>query len=636
MCGIVGWLHHQSGVDRAVLARMLNAIRHRGPDGDGIWISESQAYGLAHARLAIIDLSEKAAQPMVSRDGNIVIVFNGEIYNHLELRRKLEDSGVIFRSHHSDTETLLEAYRAWGLQKTLRCVNGMFAFSILDLSRNLLVAARDRIGIKPFYYCRNSSGFLFASEIKSLLAHPSVTADLDKDNLNHHLAFRALPAPRTLFKGIYKLGPGQLLKLPLSTLNISVESYWDPLDRTESISSKDEAIASIDELLFSSVGYRVNADVPVGVFLSGGLDSALVAKCASARSQDLEAFTIRYPGHADYNENLKAKEIARAAGFVHRDVDAPGELYADCLAAVAYHQDEPVSAPVCVSVYLLSQAAKQSGVPVILTGEGSDEIFVGYRNWVRFRQLQQFDSIVPGRWLRFLIHQITARLASDQSRMGEIISRSRFDGPLFWSGGMDFTGAERSALLGFSNAQERTFQEIIEPAYAEFRSSGRGNDPYGWMIYQDLQLRLPELMLMRLDKMTMAFGIEGRVPLLDHRMAEMALSISNALRELSTKETKWVLKAVAEKHLPEDVIYQKKKGFQAPVKEWKDTVLRAYAQRLISFVRRTGVLDHTTVELILGRKDDRLYFSLINFMLWHEIFIEGRRVEDYPAISSVR
>lgn len=634
MCGIVGWVRQNGEVDTSTLARMLGAIRHRGPDGEKIWVSDCGSYGLAHARLAIIDLSQKASQPMVSVDGKTIIVFNGEVYNSAELRLKLESQGVLFRSHHSDTETLLEAYRKWGLEKTLSSVNGMFAFSILDFSENLLIAARDRIGIKPFYYCRNSSGFLFASEIKSLLEHPSVTAKLNQNNLNHQLAFRALPAPMTLFEGIYKLGPGQILRLPLSTLNVSVDVFWNPLDQTESVNSRSDAIELTGNLLSSSIGYRVCADVPVGVFLSGGLDSALVAKFASARNRSLKTFTIRYPDYAEYNEHLQAREIAYGAGLEHQNVDAPGDLFANSLAAVAYHQDEPVSAPVCVSVFLLSQAARKSGVPVILTGEGGDEIFVGYNNWIKLRQLQGLDSAIPGRWLRFVIHSLVSKLASDRSRVRELTSRSRLHGPLFWSGGMDFTGAERSALLGIDDAQEDTFQEVIEPAYSRFRSAGRGQDHFGWMIYQDMQLRLPELMLMRLDKMTMAFGVEGRVPLLDHRLAELALNLTNQLRDLSVRETKWLLKAVAEKFLPRAVIYQQKKGFQAPVREWKDSVLRTYAKRLNSFARRTGVFDVEMVDKVLHRKDDRLYFSLINIMLWHEIFVEGKEVEDYQMLLS--
>lgn len=629
MCGIAGWVSVGRTIDAGILTEMRDSMEHRGPDGSGLWISPNQSIGLAHRRLAIIDLSPEANQPMHDSAANTHIIYNGEIYNHRELRKELERSGSKFETDHSDTEVILKGYSRWGLDELLRRLNGMFAFAIFDGNRGELVLARDRMGIKPLYLFETPGTLLFASEIKALLLHPEVPRSLHHENFWHFLAFRSLPAPRCLFEDIQKVPPGAYVVYDIDSLSATRHVYWDPIRSCARFEhSMAEAADALEELLRSSVTYRLEADTDVGVFLSGGLDSTYLLETANERHRSLSTFTASYEAHPDYHEGDVAKLTAQRLGTRHFDVDIDDELYLQSLVDVAYYQDEPIAAPVCVPVYLLSQAAEKAGVPVVLAGEGSDELFIGYDNWLRLRSAQKLVDRLPAAFaapIGALSHGILKQFTS-MERPAEFARRMARVQPLFWGGAMDFTSNGRHRIVGkaIDRPETSTFDAIIQPLWTQFGEMADSRDVTLWMSYVDTRFRLPELMLPRLDKMGMAFSVEGRVPFLDHRIVEFVMGLPRNLRADTGGTGKPLFKNIAARRLPQDFVYQRKRGFQAPVKEWKSKAFKSiYLEALVRFSERTGIFDADSVRDLLQRRSDRLYFTLLNFMIWYSIFIEN-------------
>ena len=640
MCGLVGWISADRMVDSKILSAMRNMIIHRGPDGEGQWVDDRRVVGLGHQRLAIVDLTGQANQPMTDSRHRAVIVFNGEIYNHQALRKELLEQGANFLTDHSDTEVILNGYLAWGLVRLLNRLVGMFAFAIYDIHSDKVVVVRDHLGIKPLYFVHREKELIFASEVKALLAHPQVEATLNHENYYHYLSFRSLPAPRTLFKNIQKLGPGEYLEFDVIEQRFDVRPYWNPLQgRNTADLSRDDSVEALSELLDQSMELQLLADVPVGVFLSGGVDSAFLLTLAAERSRGINTYTAGYPGHLKYDESDMARNLARNGGAHHHEGAIDSDTFSDALPAVAYYQDEPIAAPVCVPVYLLAREARRTGVPVVLAGEGSDEIFIGYKNWLRLRDLQKWNNKVPdlpGRMLRKCFAAVAAKLMAPMSPYPEILRRASADQPLFWSGGMDFSERGKRKLIGPAvDADDvNTYESLIEPLYVKYLQSRSRFDITGWMSFVDLKFRLPELMLPRLDKMGMAYSIEGRVPFLDHRVVEFVMGLDRNFRAATGRTGKPLFKSVAGKKLPRDFVYQRKRGFQAPVKEWKNTAFgHRYMPALLAFARRSGLYNVQVLEELLRRSGDRLYFSLTNFMLWYLIFIENILPEYFPELG---
>lgn len=626
MCGILAIWDRSREIDPDLLAGLRDIMSHRGPDGAGQWISTDRSVGLAHRRLAIVDLSESATQPMELKRYGVVISFNGEIYNHAKLRLELESLGYVFITDHSDTEILGIGYRAWGMEGLLNRINGMFAFVIYDVERKTLIAARDRVGIKPLYLHRSKSLTLLASELKAIVAHPDVTAALDEENFSHHLVFRALPAPRTLFRGVEKVPPGHWLEVSNASNEMVLKKYWDPLDNygEDYYPSRDQAVDCLATLMQDSTAMRVGADVPVGTFLSGGVDSGLILRLAVRAKKEHSAFTIHYAGQDRYNESLAAKLAAEECGADFFEVNVTGDEFRDVLPEIAYFQDEPISAPVCASVYFLAREARKQGVPVVLAGEGADELFAGYQRWSRLYRVQRYGgkaSKLPGFQS---IASAIGKIGPKNSKLMEALRRLSDNRPVFWGGAMDFTPLARDALLGISDGKYAdTYEAIIEPFWNAYKTHGDADDILGWMNYLDIKFRLPELMLMRLDKMTMAHGIEGRVPFLDHRVVDYAFGLSRELREQSVREPKKLVKQVAERFVPNDIVYAQKIGFRAPVKEWKHETFDRGSEELLSFTESTGIYDPKAIRSLLSTKGDRLYFSLLNIYFWHRAFLSG-------------
>jgi asparagine synthase (glutamine-hydrolysing) len=631
MCGIAGWISRDGHVTLPPLVAMRDEMAHRGPDGAGAWVSADCRVGLAHRRLSIIDLAASAAQPMHAQHGarNVTIVFNGEIYNHAELRREFVQRGMSFVTDHSDTEVLLVGYLALGLDGLLHRLRGMFAFALYDHDRGRVVLVRDRVGVKPLYVTEVAGDTLFASEAKALLRHPLVTAKLDHESFRHYLSFRAVPAPRTLFEGIECLGPGELIDIDLRTNQRHRRTWWDPLERAAAPPPTLSAAADrLGELLSESFNLRLVADVPVGLFLSGGVDSAYLLQLLAKRHSAPETFTVTYPGESEYSEGAEAARLAGAAHARHHEIALDQTSYGDSLIDVAWHQDEPIAAPVCAAVYHLARAARGAGVPVVLAGEGSDEVFIGYRSWLRMRDAERWNGLLPdlpGRLLRRGAASIAASSLPWLSPQIEVLRRAAAGEPLFWGGAMEFGEGAKARLLGPAVRRSglSTYEAVVRPLRTAFEARGDARDLTAWMTYIDLRFRLPQLMLPRLDKMGMAFSVEGRVPYLDHRVIEFIVGLPPDWRGARDKEGKALFKSVAERELPREFVRRKKRGFRAPVADWKHQAFgRQCLADLQRFAERTGLLEVEAIATLAQVRGDRLYFSLVNFMHWYCLFIE--------------
>jgi asparagine synthase (glutamine-hydrolysing) len=629
MCGIVGIVRPRTGegIDCDLVRRMRDTMSHRGPDGSGLWLSADRRVGLGHRRLSILDLSDAASQPMIDQSGDVAIVFNGEIYNHAQLRQELQALGVgPWRTDHSDTEVILRSYLQWGIG-CLHRFRGMFGLGIWDGRNQELWLARDRRGVKPVYWSQDGGRFAFASEIKALLADPAQCRAIDHRALYHYLSFLTTPAPQTLFRGIRKVPAGGLLHV--SPYGVITESQWYDLgSRVRPVAERDErevATRLLDELR-TSVKLRKVSDVPVGVFLSGGIDSSTNAALFSeGESSMVKSFCIGYSGSDSYsNETSFARQMADRVGAEHHERLLTVEDLIDFVPRMIELQDEPIADPVCVPVYYVSKLARDNGIIVAQVGEGSDELFWGYSSWQTYSQLYRWNSMPVPRALRRLALSGTRAMGWGLSAQWELLRRGTVGEPIFWSGAEAFREAEKQAMLGAALRRELSGYsswDVIGPMYRRFQESGIEQAPVQWMAYADLHLRLPELLLMRVDKMGMGASIEGRVPFLDHVFVEYAMGIPAAMKTAGG-ESKHILKRAVRGLIPDSIIDRPKQGFGAPVHEWfrqrLGPMMRASIER---FVRETELLDPIAVRAVLdaGRGTEAWY--LYNLAAWWERYV---------------
>jgi len=645
MCGIAGIVDfgtkQSEDVLRNKMSNMLKKIAHRGPDGEGISIDQGGEVCFGHRRLSIVDLSASASQPMRSDDGRYTLVFNGEIYNHSELRKKLISIGASFKTDHSDTEVLLNGFIEWGIDKLLSAINGMFSFAIHDTHLNTVILARDRVGIKPIYYHQSNDLFLFCSEIKGILAADYFDAELDTSQMGMYIASRSLPAPYTLFKNINKLKPGHVIEIEIGQRTVKEREYWNPLTSniSDGIKNQSDFMAVLDELIDSSIDYRLAADVNVGMFLSGGIDSNYLLSKVSKKRTNIKCFTATFPENDKFDESVYAKEMAKKFNAEMIEVPISSQKYMDVLEEMIYFQEEPISAPVCVPVYELSKTAREHDVPVILAGEGSDEVLIGYENWLKIRKLEKLLN--SSKFLRLpfkFIKPFMSLLSNYHSPSIDLVSRAALNLPLFFGGAMDVNEVGRMSILGnleTSKTNSELFEKHISEIQNEFLKLRDNSDVSSWMTYTDLHQRLPELMLPRLDRMGMAFSIEGRVPYLDHRIVELVMSLPEEVMSEQPNLGKSALKQLAEKELGYDFVYRRKQGFQAPVAEWKDTQFKYLVECLLEFSKRTNLFDTRALGALV-ENGGRRYFSFINFMFWYLIYIENVLKDKLPQIKSWR
>jgi asparagine synthase (glutamine-hydrolysing) len=643
MCGICGvWEYgaEHGRADEALVGRMRDRMTHRGPDDAGALLFDNGRGGFGFRRLSIIDLSEAGHQPMRGCAPGVWVVFNGEIYNHARLREGLERRGHLYASR-TDTETILHLYEERGLD-FVQDIEGDFAIALWDEERGQLALVRDRIGVKPLYYYHKAGRFIFASEIKAILEHPSVVAEVDEESLYHYLTFLTTPAPRTLFRDIRKIPAGHMLVVKRDG-HVETIQYWDALPAAfDQDRSEDEHRAEILRLLRASITKRMMADVPFGVFLSGGVDSsANVALMAETAARPVETFTVGFRDHEYLNELDSARRIAREFSTNHHEVIIGEEEMSRFLPDLIFHQDEPIADPVCVPLYYVAELARKSGTVVVQVGEGADEIFSGYDNYVRHLRIYEKFWRHAQRAPRAARRAISAAArplleATGRKRQGvELLRRLGADEPLFWGGAIVYDETFKPRVLSRrmrETFRERSSLEAIEPYLRKIEEERPQSDFLSRMTYLELKLRLPELLLMRVDKMTMATSVEARVPFLDHHLVEYALSLPSVLKVEGTSG-KRILKRALEGILPHDLLYSPKRGFGAPIREWFRNGLGASldSRLMTSSMRRRDFFDYSFIARLLeehrrGAHDWSFHlWSLLNLSLWYERWIDRRQ-----------
>lgn len=634
MCGIVGIFStkNQAPSEKELLISMRDTMVHRGPDGGGSWYDEHSKIALGHRRLSIVDLSTSADQPMSSHSGRYTIVFNGEIYNFLEVKKELESVGISnWKTDHSDTEVLIEAYAYWGVDSVLK-LRGMFAFAIWDSEEQSLFVCRDRIGEKPLYYSFRNNVFLFASEIKALLKHPNhKKRAINKEGFFHYLSFLTTPAPMTLFEDIFKLPPSTWMKIS-SDGTVRQQKYWDIYnDDFHPINSTSEAEVSkrILEELRTSVQMRKMSDVPVGVFLSGGIDSSTNAALFSeGSSTPVKTFSIGYEGHySSYTNELHyAKQIANQVGAEYYEKLLTVDDLISFLPQMVWLQDEPIADPVCVPVYYVSKLARDNGVVVAQVGEGADELFAGYPSWKRFLKLQQLNNYPVPTALKKVGLTGLSIAGKKNHLMAEWLQRGINKLPIFWGGAEAFSEVHKKSLLHPSLQNEfmdYSSWEVIKPYWDRFQSLHPNPNTLDWMSYIDLNFRIPELLLMRVDKMSMGVSLEGRVPFLDHKFVQMAMGIPSEWK-LKNGTLKYMLKKAVRGVIPDELIDRKKQGFGVPVHEWFFDRLGDTAKTTINeFLTETELLHHKEVENLFQHKQPQQLWYILNVALWWKHYIQS-------------
>jgi len=643
MCGICGVWEYGAGegrVERALIERMRDQMPHRGPDDAGELIFDHGRGGFGFRRLSIIDLSPAGHQPMHGCTPQVWLAFNGEVYNHAVLREGLEARGHRYRSR-TDSETILHLYEERGLD-FVHHLEGDYSIAIWDEERAQLVLVRDRIGVKPLYFYQQDGRFIFASEIKAILQHPAVTPEVDEESLYHYLTFLTTPAPQTLFRDIQKLPAGHMLIVSRNG-TVTIKQYWDalPPERIDTRRSDEEHKEEILRLLRASIKKRMMSDVPFGVFLSGGVDSsANVALMSEQMSRPVETFTVGFRDQEEFNELESARRIARDFKTNHHEVIISEKEMRDFLPGLVFHQDEPIADPVCVPLYYVSKLARESGTIVVQVGEGADEIFSGYDNYVRhlriYEKFWQHAERVPHAMRRAASAVMRPALeATGRKRAAiELIRRLGADEPLFWGGVVVYDETFKPRVLSKQMRERfkgRSSLEAVSPYLDHIEAVRPHSDFLSRMTYLELKLRLPELLLMRVDKITMATSVEARVPFLDHHLVEYALGLPRALKVEGTSG-KHILKRALEEVLPKDLLYSRKRGFGAPIRDWfRNGLGELFDSHLLNGpMRRRDFFDDNFVARLVaehrsGTHDWSFHlWSLLNLSLWYERWIERK------------
>jgi len=606
---------------------MTDAIRHRGPDDSGFF-SDGCAF-LGHRRLSIIDVAG-GHQPMSNRSGSVWIIYNGEVFNHTELRPALEKAGYQYDSR-SDTETILHAYESYG-PDCIKQFRGMFAFAVWNKDSRTLFCARDRLGIKPFYYYWDGRFFAFASEIKALLEYPGISPDFEDSLLGEYLAFGYTSGDRTLFRGIRKLMPGHHLQLQMGGDHprLSIEKYWDVPERGASEPGSDANwIAETRRRLEETVRMRLMSDVPLGMFLSGGVDSSAIAAIMKRiTSSPVKTFAVGYEERA-FSELGYAAEVARSIGTEHREVVVTRDQYFGALPQLIWHEDEPIAWPSSVPLYFVARAAA-SEVKVVLTGEGSDELFGGYERY-RWNQLNLRGAAVLG-WLPSGLRRGLRSAVSTNRLISASLRRKLRHTCIGRDGSIEALYLD-NFYSAFSAAEQESLGIASADVYRQYLNCWNAR-PHGSslerMLYADQKTYLVEL-LMKQDQMSMAASIESRVPFLDHTLVEFAARMPDRLK-IRGGTQKYVLKKAVEGLLPPEIIYRKKMGFPTPLHNWFQD---SRAESVFSALRsRDGFvseyLDLHAIEDLLDRHrsgfedaTDRIW-RLLNLQIWGDLFVTGK------------
>jgi asparagine synthase (glutamine-hydrolysing) len=663
LCGIAGYVGPESKRERAaeIAEGMIRTIAHRGPDDGGVWIDEKARVALGNRRLAIVDLSPEGHQPMESADGRYVITYNGEVYNFEELRNQLEHLGHGFRGR-SDTEVILAAVVRWGLQASLKRFVGMFAFALWDRHDERLHLARDRIGKKPLYYGWFGDTFVFGSELKCLRAHPRFRADVDRNVLALYLSASYIPAPDTIYEGVSKLPPGTFMSVGLGghAASRAPASYWsarraaedgvaDPLDLSE-----PEAIDAFDQVLLDAVRIRMRADVPLGAFLSGGIDSSTVVAAMQAQAhRPVRTFTIGF-SQTDMNEAEYAKAVAAHLGTDHTELYVSDRDALSVVPRLATIFDEPLADPSAIPTLLLAELTRRH-VTVSLSGDGGDELFGGYEHHHLVAKLWRWTRAVPGPARALAANGLGRVHAETWDRMSAALRpilpkklRHRHPGPVLYRAGLamkerDPEAFGRGVFAHWTDAGPLVIGSDAPPLALTHRDQWADlHDPIHKLMFLDLVTFLPDDIMVKVDRATMAASLEARAPLLDHRLVEFCwrLPISMKVRD---GEGKHLLRQVLYRYVPRAMVDRPKKGFGAPIAGWLRGGLRDWADSLLDRRRlldegffRPDPIVRRWAEHRAGRRDwSSPLWDVLTFQAWLEAQRLDPRWSDAPGPTPV-
>jgi asparagine synthase (glutamine-hydrolysing) len=631
MCGICGKLafDHREIISPSLVKAMADTIQHRGPDDEGYYVSGP--VGLGFRRLSIIDL-KSGHQPLSNEDGSIWIVFNGEIYNYQELRSFLLTRGHVFKTR-TDTEVIVHLYEEFG-SGCLEKLRGMFAFAIWDANTKSLFMARDRVGIKPLYYCLTDKSVVFASEIKAILADPSVQRQVAPEFIDRFLTFQYMPGEDTLLEGIRKLAPGHYLVA--TDGNASIRQYWDlQFEESRAHTSIERTEAELLSLLSEAVKLHMIADVPVGVLLSGGVDSTgLLSLAVDQTDKRISTFTVGFSGENFADERPFAKLAAERFGTQHHEMTISAEDFRDFLPRYVWHMEEPVCEPPAIALYYVSALARKH-VTVLLSGEGGDEAFAGYSNYRNLVWLERLKRGGP-----FLNSAFAGGMSLGNSYFGA--SRLAKYVPLMDDRFPDYyysrtANPHRTTGNGLGSLYSADFMGTIDRELSiepirTLQSRVSGLSTLDAMLYIDTKSWLPDDLLIKADKMTMANSIELRVPLLDHKVLEFAASLPSKFK-LNGLTTKFILKRALSKRIPKEILNRKKTGFPVPYESWLRTDLKDFVSDVLLDSRTTnrGYFNKSAVEELLransnGMNCSKAIFSLVSLELWQRGFLESEQV----------
>jgi len=616
MCGIAGIYNFETGeqADVRVLNDMLEVIRHRGPDDHGIHANGEFALGMR--RLSIIDL-EGGHQPIYNEDCSIAVVCNGEIYNYRELADGLRQRGHHF-STDSDAEVIVHLYEELG-EECVHRLRGMFGLAIWDSEKRKLFVARDRLGIKPLYYTIKRGRLIFASEIKSLLQHPGVDANCDLASLSHYLSLKYVPAPQTLFTGIASLPPGHLLTCDGD--EIRTRSYWDlRFEESNHEHLRDEEYEErLEQLLRESVRLRLRSDVPFGAFLSGGVDSSLiVALMSEMLDEPVKTFSVGFErSHNDSDELPYARLVSNRFQTDHHEMIVGPEDFVNLAERVTWHLDQPLADQATFATFMLAELASQQ-VKMVLTGEGGDELFAGYARYAGESWSPMFRFVPPA--VKSLAWKVGSRLPKlRRAKIGLYALCQPKEAARFANWFPLFNRDMKQAII--ADDASDGYDTSTDELFAEHLRRTNALKPLNRMLYLDTKLWLPDLLLMRGDKMTMAHSLEARVPLLDHHLVEFAASMPTRLK-LAGRVRKYLLRRVARKFLPDEIIERTKQGFPIPISQWLRRESRDFMYDLLSddAIRRRGLFQLDYVQRLLREHDNG--FADHSLLLWGLMSVE--------------
>jgi len=648
MCGFAGILGFGADIDQSIVEAMADRIRHRGPDDSGAWIDTEAGVGLTHRRLSIVDLSAAGHQPMVSTCGRFVIAFNGEIYNHLEIRAALAKEGINWRGH-SDTETLLAGFVRWGVEDTLRRAVGMFAIALWDRQDRLLRLVRDRMGEKPLYYGWQGGVFLFGSELKALRAHPGFRAGVDRQALKLFMRYSYIPAPFSIHEGIRKLLPGSILTLPWSQGEarcrlVEPERYWrledvaragleSPFDGSES-----EAVDHLESVLSDAVRLQQMADVPLGALLSGGVDSStIVALMQGMSNRRVKTFSVGFD-ETEYDESPYGRAVAHHLGTEHTELKVQARDALDLIPKLSQIYDEPFADASQVPTYLVSKLAR-THVTVALSGDAGDELFCGYNRYLHAASLDQFVDRVPLGLRQVAAQSLTALSIDRWNRINSTIQflipesmRVAHAGEKVHRLAAVIQASDAASIHQLAVSRWSTVESLVLGAGAEPKSSFENSFELslGAQVEHSMMLRdslgyLPDDILVKVDRASMAVSLEARVPMLDHRVVEFAWRLPLGLK-LRQGQGKWVLRQVLYRHVPRALIERPKKGFSVPIDQWLRGALRPWAEALIdpALIRSQGFFDPEPIRRVWiehqngSRNHQDALWNVLMFQAWLE------------------